>query len=751
VKLDYQLNQAHHLSGVVNIRDWKNPTSQTAVNGASGTEFVQDRFIIGTWTMVIGSNKVNELRYQWGQDNQFTKDKNVPPGVDLTNLFFYGLSTSTPGFTNEYRTQFSDNFSFSKGTHAFKTGVDVNLIHDLRRSGNPSAGRYTYSNAAGVVAGCPTSGTALIFCDWLVDLYGVSGGSSDTRAIGKHWTQYTQLKDARYDGDATLGADIGKWPFTRDKNYHDYAAYFQDTWKVRPDLTLNLGLRYDLQIVPQPSGNMRTPFLTKYTTMANTDYGAVQPRIGMAWNFARNTVLRAGIGIFYGKTVANVFESAARTNGLEEQVFTCSPTATDTLCAPLTYPNLFFSQQENRPAPAFPGTLTPVVLNPLGDLCTSNPAACSVRGLDPEILRPRAYQGELAFERQLPGTINFSASYIFNRGLHLPGHWDANLAPPTVNKVYDVVNDAGVTQFSTTVPFFTSRIDPAVGAMLAEFTVLNSMYNALVLTVRKPMSHDFEVLANYTLSKATDNGAPFVSLGGQSGLGNALEGQQVLNPYDRTETQSYSGSHNPHRFTTSAIWQPGYARNLNGLGKALLDGWSLSSAITATTGTRYNAIISSTAVQCSRAIIAPVTTCAGAGGVTGLDGGMMASVLQNTSVPGSGPVTFIPRASFALPSYTNIDVRTTKQFQITERVNFEVRGEIFNLLNSTLTLAVETRAYNYGTPSPTGSASITCPSTGTNAHANTCMVPLSTFQQPTVTTSNLLGARQVQFGARLNF
>jgi len=124
---------------------------------------------------------------------------------------------------------------------------------------------------------------------------------------------------------------------------------------------------------------------------------------------------------------------------------------------------------------------------------------------------------------------------------------------------------------------------------------------------------------------------------------------------------------------------------------------------------------------------------------------MQASVLMNVAVPGSGRVSFLPRAGFVNPSYTNIDVRLSKQFRIIERFNVELRGEAFNLFNSTLVLAVDAGAYNYASPN---ASSTTCPSA---THVNTCMVPLKTFQRPTTTTANLLGARQLQAGVRFNF
>ena len=120
----------------------------------------------------------------------------------------------------------------------------------------------------------------------------------------------------------------------------------------------------------------------------------------------------------------------------------------------------------------------------------------------------------------------------------------------------------------------------------------------------------------------------------------------------------------------------------------------------------------------------------------------MTGVLQDTNArPIGGRVSWLPRGSEVLPSYTNVDVRVAKQFVIRERINIELRGELFNLFNSTIVQSLNQNAYNF-----VGVGSGVCA-----GHTNTCLVPLSTFQQATTTTGNLLGARQVQFGFRFSF
>src|SRR5688572_29956477 len=122
IKLDYQLNASNHVSGLVNIRDWKIPNgtaiatvNNTGILSASQPTFNQNRFFIGTWNLLIGSSMVNEARFHWGQDHNFTEVSAAPPQTQLSSIFTHGPQGSIPGYTDERRTQLSDNFSFTKG------------------------------------------------------------------------------------------------------------------------------------------------------------------------------------------------------------------------------------------------------------------------------------------------------------------------------------------------------------------------------------------------------------------------------------------------------------------------------------------------------------------------------------------------------------------------------------------------------------------------------------------------------------
>ena len=235
--------------------------------------------------------------------------------------------------------------------------------------------------------------------------------------------------------------------------------------------------------------------------------------------------------------------------------------------------------------------------------------------------------------------------------------------------------------------------------MKSSFKV-NSMYNAMVLTVRKPMTHGIEVLANYTLSRSTDNG-----MGGANiGCCMFFTSDGVLNPYDFKAEQGRSATDTPNRFVVSAVWAPSFGKQASSrVVRGLLNGWNLSSTVTASSGSRYSALIQSSAVQ-SVCVGGTGALCTGGAFKSGLDGGMTATVLNSNAAPSGGRAAFFPRNSEVLPNYSNVDFRLAKQFSVRERFNFEFRAEAFNFFNNTIITAVNQTGYTFSSLTASTSA-----------------------------------------------
>jgi hypothetical protein len=718
-KLDYQLNQSNHLNAVFNWQNWQEPfgynTAPTVNNGGAtqnGSGATHERFFIGNWTSNFSGNKVNEVRFQWGRDFEFDSTNSPGPSASLLNIASYGETSALPrpAFPDEHRYQISDNLSIMKGTHFLKMGVDMNFIHELLVNLFQGDGNYSY-NSTTAFAGCPAGANAT-FCRWVADAVGANVGDGLT---GQHYTSFTQVNDPI--------THVGKDDFYD----NDFGVYLEDSWKLKPRLTLNLGVRYDLQHVPAPPRpNTATPLLTLYTSTLNIDSNNIAPRLGVAWQVEKNTVVRVGYGIFYGKTSNSTYYALRVENGVYQQTFSgCGPSGIKS-CAP-TFPNVFFTPPGPPIAAPFAGALTPTVGIPGGTLPASSAAA---HGMTPDFASPAAHEGEVTIERQLPGRMSFSASYLLTRGLHLPASYDSNVAPTTVTRSYDVLSSSGATALTATVPWYgpaigtvpagPGRIDSGTGLILNQASVINSWYNGLVLTLRKPMSHDVELLFNYTYSKALDDG----QTAGTNGTFFGTDG--ILDPYNLRGDYSYSDLDQRHRFVGSVVWQPTYAKGLsNAFARQLLTGWNLSGIVTSATGQPYTPMIGTSILGTS---------------IPG-DGGMTGAEVSTFAGPTGGRASWLARNAFNLPNFTNVDFRGGRSISFREKYRLDLVVDAFNLFNSTIVSGVNTTAFTYSGPGVGACA----------GHTNGCLVPSSSFGSVSTTSGVLYGARQLQFGVRFNF
>ncbi|MGB6947536.1 MAG: TonB-dependent receptor [Bryobacteraceae bacterium] len=697
-KLDYLLNPSNRVSARFDFDDFHSPDSflqASLVNNsvsANGPAVTHDRFLVTNWDSTIRPDIVNNLRFQWGADDELQGVNSAGPGVTIAGVMAYGPPPPLPrpSFPDEHRWQFADTLSVVKGRHAIKFGFDVNLVHDVLINLFQGEGVYSYTGAP-----------AVAFANWVADVYDVNLGDGRT---GKHYTSFTQATDPI--------THVGRDDFW-DKNI---AGFVEDSWRVLPNLTVNLGLRYEIQDVPSsPHPNTNTPLLAALTSHINTDSNNVGPRIGIAWQPFQKTVLRLGYGMFYGDTTDSTFYALRVENGIYQQQFNCPPTSG---CAP-TFPNLIFTPPGATPAAPFPGAVTPQVIN-------TNPSlgVLATHGLANDFVNPLVHEGEFAIERQLPGDLSLSASYLFSRALHLPLFVDANLAPPTTTESYAILNASGALAQTLSVPFYTQRLDPRTGIIATGYSVVNSWYNGLLVTVRKPLSHGVEVLANYTFSKSLDDGAIQGNFGTFSGT------DVILNPENIKQENGLSENNQANRFTGSVVWDA--FRNVRSApARWLLKGWVFSTVMTEASGQPVQANISGFPSN-------------------GVDGGVTGGEINNSAAPAGGRAPQFGRDVFVGPGLHNIDFRVLREFPIRERLKLQFLAEAFNVFNETnlnLSGNTATTAFNYVAVGGKG-----CPASAYSA-TNGCLIPSPTFMAPSsgTSTNTLYGPRQLQFSAKLVF
>ena len=699
-KLDTMLTNRNHVSASFDFMNYRAPnaytTSPTANNSSlstNGSYIFHERIFVANWDSTISPTVVNNVRGQWGRDFESAGSNGTAPYVNLSNLMTYGENYALPRTAepDEHRIQLSDTVSLNRGRHSIKAGFDLNLIHEVMINLYNGTGQYAYSGS-----------TALAnFQNWALDSFGVpTTDVNGNNTTGKHYTSFTQVNDAI--------TGVGKDDF----HDNDFAGFVEDSWKIHPKLTLNLGLRYDLFEIDQPpKPNTLTSLTTLYTSTINNPKDQFAPRLGLAWQLSPKTVVRTGYGIFYAKTTNSTYYATRVENGVYQQTFTCSPAATNAnYCPALAFPNVIWTPPGAPIAAPFAGALTPKVV------AFTPPSASQVtRGMSPDWLNPRTHESDVTIERQLPGGMSASIAYVVSRGLHLPVFADANLAPATTTKSYDILNSSNQTTTNYTVPYYTQRINPNTGEVFVGYSDVNSWYNSGVFTLRRPMQHGFEFTANYTLSKALDD----AQVGGANGTFNGTD--YPVDPYNRKAEYGLSDLDQRHRFVANAVWMPTLGDSLGKVGRTVVNGWAFSTIVTLTTGQP----------------VTPYIT----GAPQPLDGGVTGGVAYAGAT--NGRAGWLQRNSSTAPGFHNFDFRVGRQFAFGERVKLSLTGEAFNLFNHTNVSGVSTTAFSY----------VAAGSGACGGHANACFVPYtSTPYLSATSTSNLLwGPRQLQVSGRLTF
>jgi hypothetical protein len=689
-KLDYSINDKNRLSGSFNFDNFRSPnsyisstTANNSSNSANGRSVFHERNLVANWSSILNPTAINNLRFQWSRDLETIGANATAPSVTVTNFINYGMPNALPrpAFPDEHRLQFTDVLSKTHGAHTLKFGADLNFVHELLINLFQGGGVYTYSGSNN-------------FSNWVADVSGINLGDNLT---GRHFSTFVQVNDPV--------TGVGRDDFYN----NDYAAFAEDSWKARRNLTITYGLRWDLSTIPQPpKPNTATPLTTAYTSTINIPKHQFAPRIGAAWEIAKGSVLRIGYGLFYAKTSNSMFYATRVENGVIQQTFNCTPTT----CPALSFPNLIFAPPGGQPAAPFAGALVPKVTSFTPPALTQ-----TTRGQVPDFANPRAHEGDVSFEHQLPGNMSISASYVVSRGMRLPAFIDQNLAPSTTTRTYDITTLTGTTIRSLTVPFYTSRIDPT-GPVLTGLSDINSWYNSMALTFRKRYARSLEFIVNYTLAKAMDGG----EIQGQFGTFNGGGQNFPVDPKNRSLEYARSDLDQRNRFSTTVVWTPDWGKNFsNAAAKFVVSGWTFSTIVLAADGQPFSGQINGANPP--------------AGGILG---GLTGGTNNNSGTALSGARVYDePRNSFTQPGIKNVDLRIGRTFKLNERFKFSILGEAFNLFNFTNIYSVNFTEYNY-----TAAGSGVCA-----GHVNNCVAQNFTptgFDAPTATNNNLSGARQLQ-------
>jgi hypothetical protein len=618
---------------------------------AAGSNPTHPRTQAYGWNHIFSSNLVNEFRYGhlyefYGYINPFDSvpisanlgiaNANRNPllgggaainGGVLTYTGDGGAYTVPQGYN-----QFVDEVTYSRGKHALKAGVNIEKRNVSYFQGNDAKGLFDFSEAS------------------------FTGSSQSDMLAG-------------FANNYAIGVASVLFNLHQDKN----GIFVQDDWKVSSQLTLNLGVRYDLITMPYEDHNYLSTFDLSSLTLVqagtnglsrsilNTNYNNVAPRFGFAYSpYAQNkTVLRGGYGIFYYQVIPNLafnpdFNGVSTytsnpTNGGYRINFSGQAPAGDNnnLDANAALPLPIFGEAVNR----------------------ANPVNLSLQAYGTERQNPTIEQFNLQVQQQLTNNSSLTIAYVGTTLRHQAQTYNVNAQP---------LNTAPNT-----------KLYPQFSTITRTIANGNSSYNGLQVFLNSRMSHGLMYTAAYTWSHTLDNG------GGASTFSGSIPNFAI--------NRGTASSDQRHVFSFSALAELPIGRGKligNSMPRALnavLGGWQTNTVVTLQSGTPFDVTTSQYFYQSPSG-----TTAAPSGSITErVDQVRPIHYIKtthewfDTSAFARPPVVnangqtsvFTRQGTFGRnmlvgPSNRDMDLSLFKQVPIYREFHGEFRAEVYNLTNT---------------------------------------------------------------------
>jgi hypothetical protein len=479
LKGDMNLGAATRLSTSYNFNHSRkqNETFDVASYGASanGTEGDPARINVLNANLftTFATNKLNEFHFTYSRESRprTANESNLlaDTGIGDNPSFRFGNPFFIQPNVDEmiWRTQIKNNVSVVRGTHMFKMGGEwMHTFNDQVFRGFFS-GRYLFQGVEGflrytspaapggfgpMTAGCSNGSYVTL----------PAACPAGTTPSGGPLLFYLQ-------GASRTGLATDETGASQVSN-EELSLFIQDEWHVRSNVTLQYGLRWDAQLMPEtvdPQTTAFAPFLQnpKFPSDGTIpDQKAMwQPRAGATWDVRGNgrSVLRTSAGIYFARQNMLSQVGSVTTNGLQQQTLFAS---TDNI------------RQGFAVAPTWPGVLTPTPV-PDGQF----PLFSGVRVFHRDYENPRTTTFNVGYEQEVVTNVSAYADYTYARGRHLTRFINYNRA------------DNG------------SPFSPQLDETMVTTSLGHSDYNGLTLGVRKRMSNGFQLEANYVLARDKDD------------------------------------------------------------------------------------------------------------------------------------------------------------------------------------------------------------------------------------------------------
>lgn len=537
---------------------------------------------------------VPNANQQFGQDGI--------PIFSPANYTGIGHSRSLPIYRHERAFQAVTNLTYAGDKHTIKVGFDLRRRHMGEFQTNRGNGRFNFSPN---ITNNPVNNTG-----------------------GHVMASFLLGAPSLIEQDYLLAEDVRMRSM-------EYSAYIADDWRATDRLTLNLGLRYELDTPFTEKDNLWASFDPATATVLVAGRNGVSrsagvktftkgfaPRLGFAYQVARRTVVRGGAGLFWN-TPGN--------GGAALRLHRHVP------FGPIYSFNPGTQFVTRRVRDGFP-TIPPL------DLSLADNPSGSVIGVDPDYQPGYAEQFNLTVEQELPSAVLLKFSYVGNIGKHLDTTFNLNQAVPGTGAV------------NNRRPFFAVR--PALADVNWAVSDGTASYHALQFSAQKRLTHGFNGLLSYTWGHSVDTV-------GQS-FGGGADGPLPQDPRNRLASQGNSPFDIRHRLTIA--WN--YALPWGG--------WQINGINTFQTGLPFTPTLSATTINTGTGQ-RPDRIADGK-----LDNPTVDRWFDTSAFTTPAPFTYGNAGRNILygPGRVNFDFSVFKEFRLKEDFRIQFRGEIFNLLNT---------------------------------------------------------------------
>ena len=633
-RLDYQASQRDELFLSLNFNHFNSPggviTDPTVGNYGLQTLANADVHTFETslgWTHTFSSRLLSEFHAGTSQDNEIATPSGLAPNtptviLDSPAAFTLGNAAFSIGRVFERQYSLSDRIDYVIGKHTLQFGFD-----------------WSRSSDADTDDGGADPNEAVDFGSPL-GLYEFP--SLEAFALG----QYINFSQA-----------AGNPRFSFSVPY--YGFYVQDTFRALPQLTLELGLREDFQVYPQPAENPAFPSIGQYRNLTGqypNQFQRLAPRFGFAWQPMSKTVVRGGFGQFYTNMNGLNYRNAVISNGLASQQSEVSAQ--------------YDGGAPNQQLPTFPNILP-----------SSSPlfqAAPDISLISPQFRVPYILQASLQIEREIAENTTLSVGTMWNHGVHIlsGSAYDLNLMPLTGTTTYTVCPPGTNTLPCNGPTYVLPNMDSGLltdGRITNKFNEINELispaqnyYNSFFVQLQRRMPRGVSWQASYTFAKSI-----------------MLDGMDFNNQFDFSNTHAPSLLDQRHRFTLAAVYEPRLERFTNTtIARRLLSGWKLSSVMEFSSGRPYAGLLSPACTTATDSGSLSNLGCQSAGNYN-LNDTAFNQDTANTAggINGAGPTPGIGLNSFYGPWLERIDAGLGRSFEIREGTELEFQAQAFNLFN----------------------------------------------------------------------